>query len=247
MTLARSTVRAVRPGGTPAVWPRRAEARCPNGVRAGMLRINDGPRSWRVAGCVTCAGARVRPQRSPHRSSPCLTTMSLSSGPPGRLRGRYPGRATGTKVGHRRPSGTGRGVCLNVGCVPSKALPRNAEIADLLRAGGKDFGFEVQGLTSISPSRSAQPPGVRPAGGGLGFQRRRAAIDVHMGRRSSPKSAHDRGVRGKDGTEDGLKGKDIVWRRAPRREHPRRHSDGDGGVTYREAILQAGGWPKSVV
>jgi hypothetical protein len=34
----RSTVRAAKPGGTPAVSPRRAWARCPNGVLAGMLR-----------------------------------------------------------------------------------------------------------------------------------------------------------------------------------------------------------------
>ena len=44
------------------------------------------------------------------------------------------------------------GVCLNVGCIPSKALLRNAEIAHLLREGGKDFGFEIQGLKLDYPA-----------------------------------------------------------------------------------------------
>ena len=36
------------------------------------------------------------------------------------------------------------GVCLNVGCIPSKALLRNAEIAHLLRERGKEFGFSFR-------------------------------------------------------------------------------------------------------
>jgi len=38
------------------------------------------------------------------------------------------------------------GVCLNWGCIPTKALLRNAEVARLLGA-GKEFGFSVDGLT----------------------------------------------------------------------------------------------------
>ena len=37
------------------------------------------------------------------------------------------------------------GVCLNWGCIPSKALLRNAEIANLLKR-GKDFGFSFENL-----------------------------------------------------------------------------------------------------
>ena len=37
------------------------------------------------------------------------------------------------------------GVCLNVGCIPSKSLLKNAEVAHLLREGGKEFGFEIEG------------------------------------------------------------------------------------------------------
>ena len=38
------------------------------------------------------------------------------------------------------------GICLNVGCIPTKALLKNAEIAHILRNGGKEFGFEIQDL-----------------------------------------------------------------------------------------------------
>lgn len=37
------------------------------------------------------------------------------------------------------------GVCLNVGCIPSKALLRNAEIAHLLQHDAKDYGIEFSG------------------------------------------------------------------------------------------------------
>jgi dihydrolipoamide dehydrogenase len=39
------------------------------------------------------------------------------------------------------------GVCLNWGCIPTKALLRNAEVARLLQNGGREYGFEVEGLS----------------------------------------------------------------------------------------------------
>ena len=35
------------------------------------------------------------------------------------------------------------GVCLNWGCIPTKALLRNADVARLVQGGGREFGFEV--------------------------------------------------------------------------------------------------------
>src|SRR5258707_5553276 len=34
------------------------------------------------------------------------------------------------------------GVCLNVGCIPSKALLRNAELAHIVKERAGDFGFK---------------------------------------------------------------------------------------------------------
>ncbi|KAA9376074.1 dihydrolipoyl dehydrogenase [Microbispora cellulosiformans] len=41
------------------------------------------------------------------------------------------------------------GVCLNVGCIPSKALLRNAELAHLLTNETKTFGIQVDGRISL--------------------------------------------------------------------------------------------------
>ncbi|MEU9036977.1 dihydrolipoyl dehydrogenase [Streptomyces sp. NPDC048352] len=41
------------------------------------------------------------------------------------------------------------GVCLNVGCIPSKALLRNAELAHLLGHEAKEFGITVEGTVSF--------------------------------------------------------------------------------------------------
>jgi dihydrolipoamide dehydrogenase len=41
------------------------------------------------------------------------------------------------------------GVCLNVGCIPSKALLRNAELAHLITHEAKTFGITVDGTVSL--------------------------------------------------------------------------------------------------
>ncbi|MFD7257720.1 dihydrolipoyl dehydrogenase [Streptomyces sp. NPDC059874] len=41
------------------------------------------------------------------------------------------------------------GVCLNVGCIPTKALLRNAELAHLFTHEAKTFGIEVEGRVSF--------------------------------------------------------------------------------------------------
>ena len=38
------------------------------------------------------------------------------------------------------------GVCLNWGCIPTKALLRTAEVAHVLREQAKDFGFEIENV-----------------------------------------------------------------------------------------------------
>ncbi|MFF1277297.1 dihydrolipoyl dehydrogenase [Streptomyces marokkonensis] len=41
------------------------------------------------------------------------------------------------------------GVCLNVGCIPSKALLRNAELAQIVTREAKTFGIKVEGSVSF--------------------------------------------------------------------------------------------------
>jgi dihydrolipoamide dehydrogenase len=44
------------------------------------------------------------------------------------------------------------GVCLNVGCIPSKALLRNAELAHIVTERAKDFGFNIKGGVELDYS-----------------------------------------------------------------------------------------------
>ncbi len=44
------------------------------------------------------------------------------------------------------------GVCLNVGCIPSKALLRNAELAHIVTQRAKEFGFNIKGGVDLDYS-----------------------------------------------------------------------------------------------
>ena len=74
------------------------------------------------------------------------------------------------------------GVCLNIGCIPSKALIKNADVAHTLRERGKEFGFSLENLQldySVAYKRSRKVSGrlVR----GVGFLMKKHKIDVIMG------------------------------------------------------------------
>jgi len=74
------------------------------------------------------------------------------------------------------------GVCLNVGCIPSKALLRNADIAHTLRERGKEFGFSFDNLQldySVAVKRSRQVSDRLVKG--VGFLMKKNKIDVYMG------------------------------------------------------------------
>ena len=52
------------------------------------------------------------------------------------------------------------GVCLNVGCIPSKALLRNAELAHILTHEKDKFGIEGDATMSYKPTHARSPHGV---------------------------------------------------------------------------------------
>src|SRR3569832_2330006 len=73
------------------------------------------------------------------------------------------------------------GVCLNVGCIPSKALLKNAEVARTLREDAKEFGFSFDNLVldySVAVKRSRQVADVQTKG--LGFLMKKNNITVYM-------------------------------------------------------------------
>ena len=139
------------------------------------------------------------------------------------------------------------GVCLNVGCIPSKSLLKNADVAHILRERGKEFGFSFENLTldySVAVKRSRQVSNRLTKG--VEFLMKKNAIDVHKG--TARVIARDTvQVSDSSGDTSELKTKNIVVATGARASVPRGWQvDGQKVVTYLEAILQEK-LPKSVV
>jgi dihydrolipoamide dehydrogenase len=136
------------------------------------------------------------------------------------------------------------GVCLNWGCIPSKALLRNAEIAELLQR-GKDFGFSFDNLkldyeAAYKRSRRVSDGRVK----GVQFLMKKNKIDVYQGM-AKLRSATQvdvtaipdaPAVNGQkfDGT---LTAKNIIIATGARaRSIPGVEIDGEKVITYRKAL-----------
>lgn len=139
------------------------------------------------------------------------------------------------------------GVCLNVGCIPSKSLLKNADVAHTLRERGKELGFSFDNLNldySVAVKRSRQVSDrlVR----GVGFLMKKNNVDVHMGAaRITAKDTVQ--VTDSDGKQSELKAKNIILATgATASSIPGVAIDGQKVVSYWEAILQTH-LPKSVI
>ena len=139
------------------------------------------------------------------------------------------------------------GVCLNIGCIPSKALLKNADVIHTLRERGKEFGFSIENFKvdySVAVKRSRKVSDRLTKG--VGFLMKKNKIDVFMG--SANFSSKDTvEVTGEDGNSQVLQAKDIIIATgASAIVPPGWDVDGKHILTYNEAILQEN-LPKSVV
>jgi dihydrolipoamide dehydrogenase len=139
------------------------------------------------------------------------------------------------------------GVCLNIGCIPSKALIKNADVAHTLRERSKEFGFSFDNLEldySVAYKRSRRTSDrlVR----GVGFLMKKHDIDVFMG--TAKLTANDKvAVTLEEGEVESLKAKDIIIATG---SHtfviPGMDLDGEKIIDYEDAILRDK-LPKSAV
>jgi len=139
------------------------------------------------------------------------------------------------------------GVCLNVGCIPSKSLLKNAEVAHTLRERGKELGFSFDNLKldySVAVKRSRQVSNRLVKG--VEFLMKKNNVEVFKG--TAQATGRDAvQVTDEGGKTSDLKAKNIVVATGATASVPRGWAvDGEKVVTYWEAILQEK-LPKSVI
>jgi dihydrolipoamide dehydrogenase len=73
------------------------------------------------------------------------------------------------------------GVCLNVGCIPSKALLRNAELAHIITAEKKTFGIEGDATMAFGPAWTRSRSVADASARGVHFLMKKNKIDEIQG------------------------------------------------------------------
>jgi dihydrolipoamide dehydrogenase len=138
------------------------------------------------------------------------------------------------------------GVCLNVGCIPSKSLLKNADLAYTLTKKAKDFGVSFDNLkldytAAVKRSRQVSKRLTK----GVEFLLKKNKITLYIGSAefSSPKALK---VKTADGEEQIQADNIIIATGARPFIIPGMEVDGKQIVTYKEAILQES-LPKSAV
>ncbi len=140
------------------------------------------------------------------------------------------------------------GICLNVGCVPSKSLLKNAEVAHTLRERADEFGFSFDNLKldygkAVKRSRQVSDRLTK----GVAFLMKKNKIDVFMGSAKFTSKNSLEMILKEDKKKEELKAKNIIIATgAHALTPPGMEADGKQILTYWEAILQEK-LPKSVV
>src|SRR5580658_1878176 len=137
------------------------------------------------------------------------------------------------------------GVCLNWGCIPTKALLKSAQVyQDILHS--KEYGIEASG-TADFPAVIKRSRGVADKmSKGVQFLMRKNKIDVIMGT-GKLKAKGQVEVTGADGKTQIVEGKHIIVATGARsRELPNLKQDGKKVIGYREAMVLPVN-PKSII
>lgn len=127
------------------------------------------------------------------------------------------------------------GICLNWGCIPTKALLRSAEIFHYMQNAG-DYGLKAQGIEADLEAVVKRSRGVaKQLNQGIEHLMKKNKITVHMGEGvlNSPTSLTVKGDKG----EEKLSAKYVIVATGARaRDLPFAPADGERVWTYRHAM-----------
>ena len=137
------------------------------------------------------------------------------------------------------------GICLNWGCIPTKAMLRSSEVFHLMHR-AKEFGLKAEGIgydldAVVKRSRAV----AKQLNSGVGHLMKKNKVDVVMGAATLPAKGKV-SVKTEKGTED-LAAKSIILATGARaRELPGLEADGERVWTYKHA-LQPPHMPKKLL
>lgn len=128
------------------------------------------------------------------------------------------------------------GICLNWGCIPTKALLRSAEVFHLMHR-AKEFGLSAEKIGFDLDAVVKRSRGVaKQLSGGIGHLMKKNKITVFMGAATLP-SKGKVSVKTEKGTEE-LTSKHIILATGARaRELPGLEADGDLVWAYKHALV----------
>jgi dihydrolipoamide dehydrogenase len=128
------------------------------------------------------------------------------------------------------------GICLNWGCIPTKALLRSSEVFHLMHR-AKEFGLKADGIGYDLDAVVKRSRGVaKQLNSGVGHLLKKNKVTVVMGEATIPARGKVSVETGK-GTEELTARNIIIATGARARELPGLEADGDLVWTYRHALL----------
>lgn len=137
------------------------------------------------------------------------------------------------------------GICLNWGCIPTKALLKSAQVMEYIRH-ARDFGIEATGTHQFDAVIKRSRGVADKMSKGVQFLMKKNKIDVVMGY-GKLKARGQVEVTAADGSKTVVEGRHIIVATGGRsRELPALKQDGKKIIGYREAMSLAS-QPKSMI
>lgn len=128
------------------------------------------------------------------------------------------------------------GICLNWGCIPTKALLKSAQVFEYIKH-SKDYGIEATGTADFSAVIKRSRGVADKMSKGVTFLMKKNKIDVIMGY-GKLKAKGQIEVKGADGKTQIVEAKHIILATGGRsRELPSLKIDGKKIIGYREAMV----------